>query len=1312
MTGRTPPRPTRDGAVPIVGIGASAGGIEALAELFDAMPPDSGAAFVVVLHLDPTRQSQLSSILARHSSMRVVEIQDRMQLEINHVYVIAPNSDLTIEGTTLRLAEPAQPRGRRHPVDVLFACLAGQRRERAVGIILSGTGTNGTRGLREIKAAGGMMLVQDPATARFDGMPRSAIGAGLADHVLPAGEMPAMLLRYLRHGYVAAPDGLAASPASQAPAYDQLLALLRGHSTGRLRSYKPATLLRRINRRMSLRNLSDLGGYVALLRADPDEAAALARDLLISVTGFFRDAPAWAALDALVVARLRAEPKAGETMRIWVSACATGEEAYSIAMLLLEHASSSRTRFDLKIFASDLQEHNLGVARAGVYPGASVELLSQQRVCRFFDRLDGSYQVKKELRDLIVFARHDVLCDPPFSRMDLITCRNMLIYIEPDVQEQILALFHFALRDGGGLFLGSAETIGRSARSFETVSKKWRIYRKSGQTHRDVAHFSLLDGNPAGTQPEQAMAALGLPGRAIDIARRVLLDRFVPASVLVNRSGRILYFHGETAEFLNQPTGEPTRDLLAMVRQGLLASMRAALHAVIAERRSIEFSARVGDRDALRSVHVTLGPLAPSQFGADLFLVTFESGEPAPAGRMREAGAGREAAPALEDELRLARTELQSTIEQFESVNEELKASSEEALSMNEELQSTNEELETSKEELQSFNEELHSVNSQLQHKIGELEEVGNDLFNLLSGTEIATLFLDTQFRIKWFSPATEQLFDLAASDIGRPITHFARKFADDGLLADATSVLATLTPIEVEIAGEHGRWFLRRLLPYRTRDDRIIGLVITFVDLTERKRSEAAGALLTLNKELELRVAERTREIETANHQLVEQITARRRIEEELNFLAHHDRLTGLPNRRLFGNLLPALLAEAELTGKRLAVLYLDLDRFKAVNDMLGHQAGDTLLQVTAQRLTSFLRHTDIVARLGGDEFVAVLAQLDGRHDAAAMAGRIVETLSEAIEIDGQEVQVGISIGITIAPVDGSEAERLLQNADMALYRAKSEGGNTWKFFEADMAAQRTLRQTVEADLRRALAHQEFELLYQPMIELGSRRIAGFEALLRWRHRDQGLLLPASFIRTAEETGLIVPIGEWVIQQACRDAGSWPQDVRLAVNLSGVQIRHRALCSMITTTLAQTGFSAGRLELEVTESVLLEDNAATLETLHHLRRLGLGIALDDFGTGYSSLSHLGSFPYSKIKIDLSFVRMLGHDEDALVIVRAILALGDGLRMIVTAEGVETAEQLEILRQLGCAQVQGYLLGHPIPANAAATLLAQGSLPL
>lgn len=833
---------------PVVGIGASAGGIDALSRFFDSMPADSGLAFVVILHLDPRHHSELAALLGNRTAMPVVDIMDGIQVEPNRVYVIVPDKSVRLDGDRLRLFKPDEPRGRRHPVDVFFVSLAEHRRERAIAVVLSGTGANGTQGMKEIKAIGGLTMVQDPESAQFDGMPRSAITAGIADHVTSPEKMPEILLRYARHPYMADPDGLAAEASDARQALDPVFALLRARSGHDFRNYKQSTLQRRIHRRMGLTNRRTLAEYADLLRSNPDEIAALIKDLLISVTGFFRDLEAWAALDEAVLAPLIAHRDADAEIRIWVPACATGEEAYSLAMLAVERAQVTHKALNLKIFATDSQETNLAVARDGIYPAAGVLAIPPERLRRFFDRLDGSYQIKKELRELIVFASQNLLRDPPFSRLDLITCRNLLIYLGPEAQRQVVALFHFGLREGGHLFLGNAETVGSHGNLFDTVSKKWRIYRRVGPTRHSIVEFPLLGAHTPSQHAEEPARAGAEPVRAAEIARRALLDRYAPASVLIDQKGRILYFHGPTGDYLEQPPGEPTRDVLAMARDGLRQRLRTAVREATEKHDSVTVSARVRQRGAVRMVSVTVAPLATTRGSAELFLVSFApQSEPhatthaVPPESDRSETEQAAGLRALEEELNSVRAELRSTVEQMESANEQLKAANEEATSMNEELQSTNEELETSKEELQSYNEELHTINNQLQFKNQELETLADDLNNLLAGTEVATIFLDMEYRIKWFSPASRELLDLVPSDAGRPLAHFAPKFDDPGLIHDLETVLEKLTPKEAEVSNSAGRWYLRRLIPYRTRSNRIAGAVLTFTDVTERKHAADA---------------------------------------------------------------------------------------------------------------------------------------------------------------------------------------------------------------------------------------------------------------------------------------------------------------------------------------------------------------------------------------------------------------------------------------------------------------------------------------
>lgn len=827
----------------VVGMGASAGGIEAFGQFFGAMPEDSGAAFVVVLHLDPTRESQMAKVLAAHTKMPVVQVQDQMRVLPNHVYVIAPDCDLSVNAGVLHLTKPAEKRGHRHPVDVLFRSLAADQGERAIAVVLSGTGSNGTDGLKEVRAAGGLILVQDPQTAKFEGMPRSAIAAGMADHILAPNAMPAVLGSYFRNEYIAEPHGGEAQGTEAQPLIDQILTVLRTRTGHNFSSYRRSTLQRRIQRRLGLRNIGTLEAYLEELRTDPAEAAMLIKDMLINVTSFFRDAEAWRTFGELVIAPLVAARETGTAIRAWVPGCSTGEEAYTLAMLIAEQATLAGKAFDVKIFATDARDDNLISAREGAYPVAAITGLDATRQRRFFDGSDATYRVKKDLRATVIFAPQNLLRDPPFSHLDLITCRNLLIYLEPEAQQSIIALFHFALEQGGALMMGNTETLGRHSGMFDPLSKKWRIYRRLGSTRLDIVNFPVLRGqqSPARPMPEghsSALPSLTIP--VIDLARRALLDRFAPASVLIDPSARVVYYHGSTGAFLEQPTGEPSNDLFAMARGGLEVKLRSAVRKARAEACDVSFEAVLPDAQGEAVVTVTVSPVSGP--GTGHMLISFVA---ATLGEGRNFQVPSENLPqeaVLRDELAALRYELQNTIEHLETANEGLKASNEEATSMNEELQSTNEELETSKEEMQSFNEELHTVNGQLQHNLRELEDSTNDLNNLLAGTETVTLFIDTKLCIKWFTPGTQVLFDFRPTDIGRPLQHFALKFDDGNLLADAERVLQKLQVLETEVSSGAGRWYLRRMLPYRTLDNRIAGVVITFFDVTDSNLARAAS--------------------------------------------------------------------------------------------------------------------------------------------------------------------------------------------------------------------------------------------------------------------------------------------------------------------------------------------------------------------------------------------------------------------------------------------------------------------------------------
>ena len=859
-------------ALAVVGMVASAGGLDAFKRFFHAMPADSGIAFVLVPHLDRRHQSYMVPLLEKQTAMPVSEASEGARVQPDHVYVVPPNKYMRIKDGSLYLSDPPEPSAVQTSLDIFLRSLGEDQQERALCIVLSGTGSHGTLGLKAIKANGGLAMVQEPKSAEYDAMPRSAVASGLADFVLPVEEMPAALINYTRHFVPASQAGIA--PAGVSPDLTPILALLRARTKFDFRSYRKGMLLRRVQRRMGLGHVERFADYAKLLRERPEELKLLSRDLLISVTNFFRDREMFRVLEAQVVPELLREKAADTPLRIWVPGCATGEEAYSIAMLIIEQIAATQKACPLQIFATDIDENALAFARRGVYTASELAEVGNERAGRFFVQLDDhTYQINKQVRDSVLFASQDILRDAPFAKLDLVSCRNLLIYLEPEVQQKVVLLLHFALREHGFLALGPSETVGREIDLFEPISKKWRIYRRRAgdatAPPRARAEFPIQAPRSGDERrPGQASAMPAPTAGVAETARELLLEDYAPAAALVDRNYEILYFHGPTHRYLRQPGGTPTLDLIALAREGLRPRIRAAVQEARRQKRRVALSAPGLKRDG-GTVTVRIGarPLRGPRGGEELLLVTFED-EP-----KRKRGAAKAASSRAEEkivkqlelELKSTREELRGAIDELESSNEELKASNEEAMSMNEELQSANEELETSKEELQSLNEELNSVNSQLQEKLEELESTNNDLANLLSSADIATLFLGADYRIKRFSTAATRLFKLIPGDVGRPIGDIVARFSDPDLHRDVDTVIGDLAAREKEVRGEDGRWYLRRITPYRTLDNRIEGVVVAFTEVTQLKDLEAE--LRRVAGVLEKSVAARTSELAVEVH-------------------------------------------------------------------------------------------------------------------------------------------------------------------------------------------------------------------------------------------------------------------------------------------------------------------------------------------------------------------------------------------------------------------------------------------------------------
>lgn len=829
--------PGGDEATPspwIIGIGASAGGIDALLKFFSAAPADGGCAFVVVMHLAPNRESSLATLIARATSMSVKQVDKDSDVQANHVYVAPPGFDLLMHDGRLVVEKIASRPAKPMAIDRCMMSLAAERRERVIGVVMSGADGDGALGLKAIKSEGGFTFAQSPASAIHPDMPLHAIAAGVVDRQLIVEEMPAAIMQIVRHV-----DGVGGE-SSDSLEVDHLKAIL-DHLNKRLgldfRGYKTPMLNRRIRRRMGLCSIRKEADYLRHLIDMPVEAEALAKDFLIGVTEFFREPDGWQILIADFLPRLLRAKQHGESVRIWVAGCATGEEAYSIAMTVLEHPLYAERRLSLQVFATDIDARALDVGRRGLYPDAIHQTVGAERLRRFFTRGDDGYRVVKELRDAVMFAPQNLVNDPPFSHLDLISCRNLLIYMKPELQRHVLQIFHFALRRDGLLVLGKSETASGEGDLFLPVSQRARIFRRIGPPRLPEPRSNAR----AGGTPTGVTGGFNLPssnaGDYVRLIRESLVDQHISAAVLTNRDGQALYFYGSLRPFIMAPAGTPSNDLFMMIREELRPKLRAVLLQAAKKGRLAEAVAvshtDEGDRQPVRLVAI---PVGHRQEG--LLLVTLERLEPERTS-VRTAKEGEAAAmSALEDELRSTKNELRSAISELEATNEELKVANEEAMSVNEELQSSNEELQTSKEELQAINEELTTVNQQLMEKVSELETLTDDLGNLLSSSHIPTLFLDRQFRIKRHTPAAARMFRLISGDINRPVTDLA-SFSDlEQLLEDAERVLESLAPIERETRMPDGQEFLRRILPYRTQQDRIEGVVVTFTNITELRRA------------------------------------------------------------------------------------------------------------------------------------------------------------------------------------------------------------------------------------------------------------------------------------------------------------------------------------------------------------------------------------------------------------------------------------------------------------------------------------------
>lgn len=829
---------------PIVGIGASAGGLEAIEGFLSGMPRDMNVAFVVIQHLAPEHKSMMRQLLEKYTALKIIEIQDGMKIKPGCLYLNPPNKDVSIMNDILFLTPPVRSSGIRLPIDIFLRSLAQTRGDASICIILSGTGMDGTLGVRAVKEAGGMAMAQDETEARYDNMPKSAIDTGLVDYVLPVKKMALELLKYVKHPCVAEPQKIFSVDEKLENSIQKIFMLLRTGTSHDFSHYKRKTTYRRIQRRMAVHHIENIDDYILYLQENPGEVKLLFEDLLISVTNFFRDPKAFESLGEKVILPMVDEKTAGSNIRAWITGCATGEEAYSIAILFSEAMDTLKKHLDVQIFATDINVKAIDYARQGTYPESIVADVSEERLKHYFVKKDSLFTVKKQIREMVIFAPQDMIKDAPFSKLDLVCCRNVLIYLDSVLQKKILPLFHYTLKPGGFLFLGTSETIGDFPDRFSPVDMKWKIFknRKTVANRVPEQPVTLLPDNRA------------IPARVVEpavanirqMAERTILKDYTPTCVLIDEKFDIQYFHGETDRYLKLPKGEPSFNILKMAAEDLHYKLRTLLYRASEGKDTVTAKGlKIRHNNEVMMINLVLRPLSVAGCKGKFIMVMFEeASEKARAGSKKKKGSDRTADPritVLEQELQSTKEYLQTTVEELETSNEELKSTNEELQSTNEELQSSNEELETSREELQSSNEELTTVNTELQSKVEESSDVNNDLSNILTSARVGTIFLDCHMNIKRFTASAKQFFKVIESDTGRSIYDIVNNLKYENLPQDISNVLKNLATVEREMETKNNTWAFMRIIPYRTSENVIDGVALTFFDITEQKKAEFA---------------------------------------------------------------------------------------------------------------------------------------------------------------------------------------------------------------------------------------------------------------------------------------------------------------------------------------------------------------------------------------------------------------------------------------------------------------------------------------
>lgn len=1375
----------------LVILGASAGGLHAITECLKQLPRDFPHPILIAQHSDKTHKTLLPDLLKEASPNPTVIFEEGMAIEPGQVYILPSNRHTILTSEHRFAAFPTIEHLPTPSIDLLMSSAAEYYDRRVVAVVLSGAGSDGLRGCQEVSNKGGLVIAQDPETAQFASMP-AAIAESCAQYVLNPTEIGQKLTELMdqwdhhrQHQ---------ADIEHNKQRFHHVLNLIDEKTDLDFSGYKEGTLSRQIQRRMDINQTSSLDDYVSLLSESEQEAETLANSILISFTHFARDSDAFEDLkQTLEEALLQHAPD--EDFRIWVIGCSTGEEAYFTTMMALELIRQHKLKCSLRVFATDLSEDNIKKARRGFYLLPDVYTLDESWLKRYFTRVKDGFQLSDEVRECIVFSVHDLVRNPPLRGIDLVSCRNLMIYFKPKLQRQVLSIIHYALKDNGILFLGRSESISQQKNLFTVINEKSKLFRRRpGKARLPDRLKNNLKTNPAVGMTVDSTHSDSTPKALAETAQALLNERYQPAAVLFTEDGTIEMFFGDCSPYLSVGNGGAKFTIYNLLIPELRNELRPLLIKATKSHQTVNSALIELDNDDARYVRLTITGIEKQ--GVNGFLMVFEkhlSGEQVMS--LEPSERDSEETRRLKHQLLVTKQDLDSVISELENSNAQLQSLNEDTLAVNEELQATNEELETTNEELQATNEELTTVNDELLAKTVELTTINSELKSLIENLVEAVIVIDQKFDILNYNQKARQYFHNLGPWGATNLSALSPKLSIEGLTDRVRRVMESGEAEQTELADDD-QFYQLSLHPIREHKDedaRIIGSMIALIDSTTeqqlRQRLELTSEVFqrthepTLILDDEFRVlaandascklykrsapqmvgTELSKLFQTPERSITMlpdkalTVVGERRFEgfvlaskasknsyilkikalsddndvtycyiaslleadeqQKNRYLIEHyanyDQLTQLPNRYLFNELAQQAVRESRRKEEPLAILFIDLDNFKTVNDSLGHTVGDLALQEAARRIRSCSRQSDIITRFGSDEFCILTRNIDQQFGLSNYAERLIESLSHTYEIGSQTAELSASVGIAVYPDDGDTIETLLKNADAALYVSKSSGKHDFHFFTEQIQAEAESRHRLSNQLKKATLEQEFELHFQPLYCFKTGKIAGAEALLRWKNPNGDYVSPGVFIPILESLGLIHPVGRWVIQEAIQRLSQWSElldePFYIAVNKSPIEFdgNHRLAREVIE--MAQSLPSHHSLCVEITESVLINKPDDVIEQLGLMQANGIRIALDDFGTGYSSLSYLNRMPVDVVKIDQSFVHGLGDSDDSLGMITGIISLCHQLKKEVVAEGIELNDQYTALKTAGCDTAQGFGLARPLPADQFEALLRSGA---